>query len=148
MKERLEGLAGSAARRPVLTVSVVVAIAIAGALLALRLSPSAGTDTFVSRSNASFKATTDDQKHFGSDAVVVLIKEPLTDLVETKDLATVTFLEACLAGQYVVPSQQLGSFAPAPPGAHAPYGGYSSPCGQLAKHKPVRVVYGPGTFLN
>src|SRR5581483_7354825 len=135
MRDRLEGLARAAARRPVLTVAIVVSLAIAGGLLALRLTPSAGTDTFVSRSQTNFKATTDDQKHFGSDAVIVLIKEPLTDLVETKDLATVTFLEACLAGQYVVPSQQLQAFEPAPPGAHAPYGGYSSPCGKLAKYK-------------
>src|SRR5205807_1207113 len=40
------------------------------------------------------------------------------------------------------------SFQPAPAGAHAPYGGYGSPCGRLMKSKPVQVVYGPGTFLN
>ncbi len=148
MKERLEGLARLAARRPALTIAIVLAIAIAGGLLALGLSPSAGSDTFVSRSSSTFRATDDDHRHFGSDAIIILIKEPLTDLVETKDLATVTFLEACLAGQYVVPSEQLQSFQPAPPGAHAPYGGYSSPCGKLMAHKPVQVVYGPGTFLN
>src|SRR5205085_7695854 len=32
--------------------------------------------------------------------------------------------------------------------AHAPYGGWQSPCGKLMKAKPVQVVYGPGTFLN
>ena len=148
MKERLEGLARAAARRPVLTISIVVAAAIAGGILALGLKPSTGTDTFVSSSSATYRATADDHRHFGGDAVVVLIREPLTDLVETKDLATVTFLEACLAGQYVVPSQQLQAFQPAPPGAHAPYGGYASPCGKLMRYKPVQVVYGPGTFLN
>src|SRR5438552_14551600 len=107
MKERLEGLARIAARRPALTVAIVLAVAIAGGILALGLSPSAGSDTFVSRSAASFRATDDDHQHFGSDAVIILIREPMTDLVETKDLATVTFLEACLAGQYVVPSAQL-----------------------------------------
>jgi hydrophobe/amphiphile efflux-3 (HAE3) family protein len=132
----------------VLTISIVVALAIAGGVLALGLKPSTGTDTFVSSSSATYRATTDDHQHFGGDAVVVLIREPLTDLVETKDLATVTFLEACLAGQYVVPSQQLQAFQPAPPGAHAPYGGYASPCGKLMRYKPVQVVYGPGTFLN
>ncbi len=131
-----------------MTVAIVLAIAVAGGLLALGLSPSAGSDTFVGRSTSTFRATDDDHRHFGSDAIIILIKEPLTDLVETKDLATVTFLEACLAGQYVVPSEQLQSFQPAPPGAHAPYGGYSSPCGKLMAHKPVQVVYGPGTFLN
>jgi uncharacterized protein len=145
MKERLEGLARMAARRPVLTVAIVVAVALAGGLLSLRLSPSAGSDTFVSRSAASFKATDDDHKHFGSDAVIILIKEPLTNLVETKDLATLTFLESCLAGQYVQANKNLGSFTPV---AHEAYGGADSPCGKLMKAKPVQVVYGPGTFLN
>lgn len=141
-------LARVAAGRPGLTVAVVLTLALAGALLSLGLKPSAGSDTFVSRSTASFQATDQDHRQFGGDAVVILIREPLTDLVETKDLATITFLEACLAGQYVVPSQQLYSFQPVPSGAHAPYGGYNSPCGKLMTAKPVQVVYGPGTFLN
>jgi hydrophobe/amphiphile efflux-3 (HAE3) family protein len=148
VKERLVGLAWHAGRRPALTIAIVLALAIGGGLLALGLKPSAGSDTFVSRSSTSFQATDQDHRNFGGDAVIILIKEPLTNLVETKDLATVTFLEACLAGQYVVPSQQLRSFQPAPAGAHAPYGGYGSPCGKLMKAKPVQVVYGPGTFLN
>ena len=148
VKERLEGLARVSARRPVITISIVLALALAGALLALGLKPSTGTDTYVSRSSSTFQATDRDHHDFGGDAVIILIKEPLTNLVETKDLANVTFLEACLAGQYVVPSQQLQSFQPAPAGAHAPYGGLNSPCGKLMKAKPVQVVYGPGTFLN
>ena len=82
----------------------MLTLALAGALLSLGLKPSAGSDTFVSRSSPSFQATDQDHRQFGGDAVVILIREPLTDLVETKDLATITFLEACLAGQYVVPS--------------------------------------------
>ncbi|MBV9310870.1 MAG: MMPL family transporter [Solirubrobacterales bacterium] len=149
MTERLERLVRSAVRRPGMTVGIVLALAIGGALAAfVLLKPSAASDTFVSRSSQSFQATDQDHRNFGSDAVVILIKEPLPDLVQSKDLATVTFLEACLAGQYVVPSAQLQSFEPAPPGQHAPYGGYSSPCGALMKDKPVQVVYGPGTFLN
>jgi uncharacterized protein len=147
MKERLEGLARTAARRPALTVAVVLAAAIAGGVLALGLRPSAGSDTFVSRSSSTYRATQDDHQHFGGDAVVILIKEPLPNLVETKDLATVTQLEACLAGKVVVASSQLQSFVPAKPGTQRPYGGYSSPCGKLMRTKPVQVVYGPGTFL-
>ncbi len=148
VKERLEGLARLAAGRPVLTGSIVLALALAGALLALGLKPSAGSDTFVSRSSSSFQATAQDHRDFGGDAVAILIKEPLRDLVQSKDLAKVTFLEACLAGQYAVPSEQLQAFQPAPPGAHAPYGGLGSACGKLMRAKPVQVVYGPGTFLN
>jgi hydrophobe/amphiphile efflux-3 (HAE3) family protein len=146
MKERLEGLARVAVRRPVLTLAIVLAAALAGGILALGLKPSAGIDTFVSSSSASFKATADDHKHFGGDQVVILIKEPLTDVVESKDLATLTELEACLAGQVVVPGPV--SFTPAPAGSRPAYGGSSSPCGKLMRDKPVQVVYGPGTFLN
>ena len=67
----------------------------------------------MSSSSSSFQATASDHQHFGGDAVVVLIREPLTDLVETKDLATVSQLEACLAGQVIVANQTLGSFTPA-----------------------------------
>ncbi len=148
MKERLEGLARVAARRPWLTIGILVAAAAIGGLLALRLQPSTGTNTFVSPSSATYRATSDDHKHFGGDAVVVLIREPLTDLIETKDLARLTFLEACLGGQYVVANQQLQSFQPVAAGSHVPYGGYGSPCGKLMRYKPVQVVYGPGTFLN
>ena len=124
----------------------MLALALGGGVLALRLKPSAGTDTFVSRSSSSYQATHDD-RHFGSDPVVILIREPLTELVETKDLATVSQLEACLAGQVVVDNQQLPAFTPAPAIRNA-YGGWDSPCGKLMKAQPAQVVYGPGTFLN
>jgi uncharacterized protein len=102
----------------------------------------------VSSSSASFQASLDDERHFGGDPVVILIREPLTDLVETKDLGTVSELEACLAGQVLVPNQQLQAFTPAPAGSQKPYGGWASPCAKLMKARPAQVVYGPGTFLN
>jgi hypothetical protein len=147
MKERFEGLVGAAARRPVLTLAIVIALAVAGAVLALGLKPDASSDTFVSSSAASAQATADDHQHFGGDAVVVLIREPLTDLVETRDLATASQLEACLSGETIVASQSLGAFTTAP-ASTAPYGGWSSPCGRLRSSGAVQAVYGPGTFLN
>src|SRR6201996_7920018 len=149
MRARMfERLCGAAARRPILPGGIVLALAVGGGLLALGLRPSAGIDTFVSSSSASYKATADDERHFGDDAVVILIRESLPNLVETKDLGTLTQLEACLAGQYVVPSSTLHAFTPAPRGAHAPYGGWGSQCGKLMKTQDTQVVYGPGTFLN
>ncbi len=148
MKPRLEALARTAARRPLAALATILILAVAGGLLALSLEPSTGLDTFVSKSSSTYQATDQDHQRFGGDAIVILVREPLSNLVLSKDLATISFLEACLAGQYVVPSQELQSFSPAPAGAHAPYGGYNSPCGKLAKAKPVQVVYGPGTFLN
>ena len=84
----------------------MVALALGGGLLALGLKPSAGIDTFVSASSPSYRATVDDERHFGDQAVIILIHESLPNLVETKDLATLTQLEACLAGQYVVAEQR------------------------------------------
>ena len=143
-----ERLCSAAARRPILTVGIVLALAIGGGLAALGLRPSAGIDTFVSSSSASYKATADDQRHFGDQAVVILMREPLTKLVETKDLATLTQLEACLAGQYVVANSTLQAFTPVKAGTHAAYGGPHSPCGHLMSSQATQVVYGPGTFLN
>ncbi|MGA9857298.1 MAG: MMPL family transporter, partial [Solirubrobacteraceae bacterium] len=145
---RFERLSGAAARRPVLTVAIVLILALGGGVLALGLRPSAGIDTFVSSSSASYRATVDEEHHFGDDAVIILIHESLPNLVETKDLGGLTQLEACLAGQYVVPNPQLSAFTPAPAGTHAPYGGPNSPCGKLTKAHATQVVYGPGTFLN
>jgi uncharacterized protein len=147
-RERFERLARAAASRPFQTLGLVLALALAGGVLALSLAPDAGSDTFVSASSPSFRATADDHRHFGADAVVILIREKLPDLVETKDLATVSQLEACLGGQVLVANSRLASFTPAKAGTKTPYGGYDSACGKLMKTRPVQVVYGPGTFLN
>jgi hydrophobe/amphiphile efflux-3 (HAE3) family protein len=146
--KRFERLSGAAGRHPLLTIGIVLALAVGGGLLALGLRPSAGIDTFVSASSPSYQATVDDEHHFGNEAVVILIRESLPNLVETKDLGTLTQFESCLAGQYVVPSTTLHAFTPAPAGSHAPYGGWKSPCGKLMKARATQVVYGPGTFLN
>jgi hydrophobe/amphiphile efflux-3 (HAE3) family protein len=148
VRRTLERVVRTVARRPAVTIGIVLALALGGGALALRLTPNTSTDTFVNRSTASYQASLDDERHFGGDPVVILIREPLTDLVETKDLGIVSELEACLAGEVLVPSQQLQAFTPAPAGSQTPYGGRSSPCGKLAKARPAQVVYGPGTFLN
>jgi uncharacterized protein len=146
VRERFERVAGAAARRPVLALGIVLALALGGGVLALSLKPSTGINTFVS--GDSYQATVDDQHHFGSDPVVILIREPLEKLALSKDLGTLSFLEACLAGQVVVPNEQLGAYTAAPARSSTPYGGRRSPCGRLMAAKPVQAVYGPGTFLN
>ena len=148
MRQRFERVARAAAGRPFVTLGLLVALALAGGGLARSLRPNAGSDTFVSSSSASYRATADDQRHFGSDAVVILVQEKLSDLVATQDLTTVSKLEACLGGQVLVNNSQLASLTPAKAGSKPAYGGSASACGQLMKHQPVQVVYGPGTFLN
>ncbi len=126
---------GWAARRPVAVGLVVVLLALAGGGLAIaRLEPSTATDTLVGRSTEAYKASARFHKQFGDDAVYVLIQQKLTFTTQTSDLQRVIGLEGCLSGNK--PADQD------PPG---PRGG---PCWQLAKDKPARVVFGPGTFLN
>jgi len=126
---------GRAARRPLAVGLAVTLLAIAGGALALvKLEPSAATDTLVGRGSPSYAATERLHQRFGEEAVYVLIRQPLTETVLTSDLLRVLALEGCLSGN-------------APKG-QAPRGGANGPCAQLARRKPVKVVFGPGTFLN
>src|SRR3954452_204941 len=133
--EVFQRLVAWVARRPAAVVGAVVVLALAAALLAaLTLRPTAGTDTLVGRSSPSYQATQRYHQRFGDDAVIVLVRGPLTKLVLTSDILRVTGLEGCLAGN-------------APPGAKL-RGGPNGPCAAFARTKPVQVVYGPGTFIN
>ena len=133
-RDGLERVARAAAARPLPVLLVVAALALGGGLLALTLQPSTGVETLASRSSPAFQATDALHRRFGDDAVLVLIDEHLPNLVLTPDLGRSLRLEGCLGGN--VPS-----------GAR-PYGGEHSACAKLAQLKPVRLVYGPGTFLN
>jgi hydrophobe/amphiphile efflux-3 (HAE3) family protein len=148
LREPLERLVSAAARRPLATLLIVGAAALAGGVLALGLSPDTSESSFVNPSSSTYRATSSDEHHFGGQPVIVLIRERLTDLVETKDLATLSTLEACLSGQQLLANSQLGSFVPLPAKTARPYGGARSPCGGLMRTHDVEVVYGPGSFLN
>ncbi|MCW3000301.1 MAG: superfamily protein-like exporter, partial [Solirubrobacterales bacterium] len=123
-----------AARRPLAVGGVVVALALLGGGAALGLQPTSADDTFISRSTETFKASQAYHERFGEDAVYVLVNEPVSQLVLTSDLQRIIGLEGCLSGN-------------APRGV-VPPGGRNGPCGRLAKTKPARVVFGPGTFIN
>src|SRR4051794_17893617 len=87
-----------AARRPLATGAGVVVLALLGAAAALQLQPSSATDTFVGRSNPTYKASATYHQHFGDDAIYVLVREPLTQLTLTSDLERILALEGCLSG--------------------------------------------------
>ncbi len=127
-------LVRAAARAPGRTLAVALVVAVAGGLLALRLTPSAATSTLVSSGSASARATATMHERFGDDAVYVLVRGDLARLVLTSDLNSLLGLEGCLAGNV-------------PRGATPP-GGPGSPCARLAALHAVKVVYGPGTFIN
>ncbi len=144
----LRRLTGTAVRRPAITVGITLALAIAGGVLALGLRPSTGIDTLVSSSAPSYRATTTEQRLFGAGGVQVLISTPLTRLLAPAELRRVTELEACLAGQYDSFDARVEAYRPVAAGSHAAYGGADSACGELMRARAVKVVYGPGTFLN
>jgi uncharacterized protein len=130
--DRFGRLVRAATRRPLLALCVVGALALAGAGLALRLGPSAAPDTLVNRSSGTFQATERFRKQFGDEAVVVLVKGNLQRTVLTPDLGRVLRLEGCLSGN--VPPKGLARLPKV--------------CTQIARLKPTKVVYGPGTFIN
>jgi uncharacterized protein len=132
MGERFGGIVRLVARRPLAVIGVVGVLALGGAGLALRLEPSADTDTLVNRSSGTFEATERFKKTFGDEAVVILVKGNLQRTVLTSDLGRLLRLEGCLSGN--VPKRGLAQL---PPG-----------CTEIARLKPAKVVYGPGTFVN
>ena len=132
------------ARRPIPVLVLTLVLALGGAALALRLEPSAATDTLVSRSSDSFRATERYRRDFGDDAVVVLVKGDLTKTVLTEDLLRVLGLEGCLGGN--IPADKLRQQLAQ--NRKNPGRGLPPACAELARLHPAKAVYGPGTFLN
>ncbi len=116
-------------------IAIAAVLGLAGAGLALRLRPTAATSTFVSSSSPEYRATQSFYKRFGEEPVEVLVKGNLQRLVLSSDLDRLVGLEGCLSGN--VPASALAS-----------EGGSKGPCGELARAKTVKVVFGPGTFVN
>jgi uncharacterized protein len=131
----LSAVAGGTARRPRLILALAIALGLGGAALALRLKPTAATSTFVSSSSPEYKATQRFYESFGEEPIEVLVKGDLQQLVLSSDIDRLVGLEGCLSGN--VPAAGL---------VHE--GGQNGPCGQLARARTVKVVFGPGTFVN
>jgi uncharacterized protein len=131
----LSALAGAASRRPLLVLVLAGALGLGGAALALRLRPSAAADTFVGRSSAGYKATQRYYRAFGEEPVDVMVQGNLEQLLLSSDIDRLLGLEGCLSGK--VPAVGL-----------AREGGPQGPCGQLDRLGSVKVVIGPGTFVN
>jgi uncharacterized protein len=131
----LSALAGGAARRPLLVIALAGVLGVGGAALALRLHTSAATDTFVGRSSTGYKATQRFYKAFGEEPVEVMIQGNLQQLVLSSDIDRLVGLEGCLSGNV-------------PPAGLTHEGGPDGPCGQLGRLRSVKVVVGPGTFIN
>jgi hydrophobe/amphiphile efflux-3 (HAE3) family protein len=113
---------------------VTAVLALGGAALALRLEPSAATETLVNRGSDTFKDTERFKQDFGDEAILVLVRGELTRTVLTSDIGRILRLEGCLSGNVPDNKKGLGSLPPV--------------CRDIAKLDPAKVVYGPGTFIN
>ncbi len=116
-------------------IAVAIVLGLAGAGLALRLKPTAATSTFVSSSSSQYVTTQRFYRNFGEEPIEVLVKGDLQQLVLSEDIDRLVGLEGCLSGN--VPAAALGR-----------EGGANGPCGRLARAHTVKVVFGPGTFVN
>ena len=131
----LSKLARGSARRAVLVLAVAGVLGVGGAALALQLQPTAATSSFVSPSNGSYRATQSYYRHFGEEPIAVLVHGDLQRIVLGSDLERLIGLEGCLSGR--VPAKALPA-----------EGGIGGPCARLGRLGSVKVVFGPGTFLN
>jgi uncharacterized protein len=116
-------------------IAIAIVLGLGAAAFALRLRPTAATNTFVSSASPEYQATQRFYRSFGEEPIAVLVKGSLQQLVLSSDIERLAGLEGCLSGN--VPAKALAS-----------EGGANGPCGQLARAKTVKVVFGPGTFLN
>jgi uncharacterized protein len=130
----LGNLAAAASRRRWL-VTGAVAVLVAGALvLAFGLEGSAGPEQLTGGERSA--PTRELHERFGEEPILVLVRArrdegQLPALLLTQDLGRMLGLEGCLSGNL-----PRGAKAPAPA------------CAELARRKPIQVVYGPGTFIN
>ena len=93
-----ERIVRASARRPGRVLAVVAVVAAVGCALALRLEPSAATDTLVGRGADTFQATERHRERFGDHSVVVLVRGELSKILLTSDLGRLIGLEGCLSG--------------------------------------------------
>ena len=135
MRNLFARLSAWCVEQPIPVVVAVVLVALLGAVAALRLEPDAGTDQLVDSGSAADRATQDFERKFGDDAVVVLVKGDLDQLVLTSDLGKLLSLEGCLSGN--VEGGKVFTDRPAP-----------APCAALAASQPAQAVLGGATFLN
>lgn len=162
MRRLLARIAGRAVEQPALALALcLLAVVIVGAG-ALRLQPTAATDSLVDSGSEAFAATEDFKREFGDDAVVVLVRGDLTRLLLTENLQTLLGLERCLGGQLAGGDATSGGSATtagasggggqaSASGTAAPAtgaGAVPEPCAALAESGAVRAVYGPAGFLD
>jgi uncharacterized protein len=122
--------------RPTPVIAVAVLLAIVGAIGAGSLKANGEAETLVDKGSDTFAATEEFKSKFGDDAVVVLIRGDLEELMLGPDLRRLLSLESCLSG--TTSEEELRQQNLTRPEV----------CNEIQEANPARVVYGPATFLN
>ena len=99
MRDLLARIAGFCVERPLPVLAATALVTLVAAVGALGLEADAGTDQLVDRDSDAFVGTEAFKREFGDDAVVVLVKGDLEQLVLSSDLGKLLALEACLSGK-------------------------------------------------
>jgi uncharacterized protein len=127
-----------AVTHPAQTIAATISvIAIIGVVGLLRLSPDAGTEKLVDNSSPAFAGTEEFAERFGGDAIVVLARADLQQLLLTEQLGQLLRLESCLSGNAPSRAELADDAEPFP-----------EVCERIAGLDATRVVFGPATFLN
>ena len=130
-----ERIVRASARRPGRVLAIVAVLAAVGCALALRLEPSAATDTLVGRGADTFQATERYRERFGDHSVIVLVRGELSNLAAHLQPRPPDRARGLPVGQQAGrPARRRAARARRAAGSRA--------------LKPVQVVYGPGTFAN
>ena len=136
MTQLLQRIVAAAGRRPGRVIAVASLVAVAAAALALvKLEPSAATETLVGKGSDAYAATEHYREEFGDHSIVILVRGDLQNIVLTSNLGRLVGLEGCIAGNKPASVKEVP-------------GGPNGPCARFDAEKPVKVVYGPGTFIN
>jgi uncharacterized protein len=135
MRDLFARLGAWCVERPAPVIAIAALLAIMGAVGAGSLKPNGEAETLVDRGSETFQQTEEFKGKFGDDAVVVLVRGDLQNLVLTSNLGKILILEGCLAGTATEAQLARGIATP-------------EACGEIAERRPARVVYGPGTFMS
>ena len=128
-----------AVRRPAVVLGIVGALVLGGAVLAAtQLKPSSSTDSLVGKgSDAYERHRAASRSEFGDEAVVVLAQGELPEARPDRRTSS-SSSRSRAASAATCPRRAARTILAKLP----------KPCQELAKLKPARAVYGPGTFIN
>lgn len=123
-------VAAAVSRKPWLTLTAGVLIAIAAIISTIGLPSQPVTDALFNHDSTAYKQTAQANKEFGDDPVVVVAKGRLLETVSADNLRKLNILEQCLAGKTI-----------------GGRGEFFRTCKQIADLHPTQLTAGPGSFL-